>query len=85
MASIAAFRSAAVSSPARPPMQIPSNGRDDTSAADSARSPGSRPPWTIPNSAWSVRPWAASDRSAQRFERRVASATTSSGDEGKTG
>ena len=37
--------------------------------ADSARSSGSSPPWTIPNSAWSVRVWAASDRSAQRWVR----------------
>ena len=43
----------AVSSPASPPRQIPSNGRRAMNRVDSARRSGSRPPWTIPNSAWS--------------------------------
>ena len=47
--------------------------------ADSSRSSGSRPPWTIPNSAWSVRVCASSDRSAQRCVRRIASSTTARG------
>ncbi len=52
---------------------------------DSARKSGSSPPWTIPKSAWSSREWAASDRSAQRCVRAVASATTSRGEDGVTG
>ena len=48
------LRSSGVSSPARPPMLMPSNGSPAMNRADSARSSGSRPPWTIPNSAWSV-------------------------------
>ena len=39
----------------------------------------------MPNSAWSVRVWASSERSAQRCVRRIASATTSRGELGNTG
>ena len=53
--------------------------------ADSSRSSGSSPPWTIPNSAWSVRACAPSDRSAQRCVLRIASSTTARGELGKTG
>ena len=35
-------------------MQMPSNGRLAMNRVDSARRSGSRPPWTIPKSAWSV-------------------------------
>ena len=54
-------------------------------SVDAARSSGSRPPWTMPNSAWSRRRWAASERSAQRWVRAVASATTARGELGNTG
>ena len=66
-------------------MQMPSNGRPAMNRGRRARRSGSRPPWTIPNSAWSGRRGAASDRSAQRWVRSVASATTARGELGKTG
>ena len=66
-------------------MQIPSNGSAAMNFADSARSSGSSPPWTMPNSAWSVRVCASSERSAQRWVRRIASSTTARGELGKTG
>ena len=53
--------------------------------ADSSRSSGSSPPWTIPNSAWSVRVCASRDRSAQRCVLRIASSTTARGELGNTG
>ena len=83
--SSAASRWAGVSSPARPPMQMPSNGSAATNRVEAARRSGSSPPWMIPNSAWSGRSWAASERSAQRCVRSVASATTARGELGKTG
>ena len=49
---------------------------------DAARNSGSSPPWTMPNIAWSSRVCAASDRSAQRCVRDVASATTARGELG---
>ena len=85
MTSRVALRSSGVSSPARPPMLIPSNGRPAMNRADSSRSSGSRPPWTIPNSAWSVRVCASRDRSAQRCVLRIASSTTARGELGNTG
>ena len=66
-------------------MQMPSNGRPAMNRVDAARRSGSRPPWTIPNMAWSARVWAASERSAQRWVRSVASATTARVELGKTG
>ena len=66
-------------------MLIPSNGSDAMNRADSARIPGSSPPCTIPNSAWSVRVCAASDRSAQRWVRSMASRTTARDELGNTG
>ena len=66
-------------------MQMPSNGSAAMNRVEAARRSGSRPPWTIPNSAWSGRVWAASERSAQRWVRSVASATTARGELGKTG
>ena len=83
--SSAASRCSGVSSPASPPMQMPSNGSEAMNRVLSARRSGSSPPWTIPNSAWSVRVWAASERSAQRWVRSVASATTARGDDGVHG
>src|SRR6476659_6163470 len=80
-----ASRCSGVSSPANPPRQIPSKGSDAMNRVLAARKSGSRPPWTIPNSAWSGREWASSDRSAQRCVRSVASATTARGDDGVTG
>ena len=80
-----ALRCSAVSSPASPPMLMPSNGSPAMNRVDSSRSSGSSPPWTIPNRAWSVRVCARSERSAQRWVRRIASTTTSRGELGNTG
>ena len=54
---------------------MPSNGSARTAVTDARRSSGSMPPCTIPNTAWSGRPRAASDRSAHRCVRSIASAT----------
>ena len=85
MTSSVALRWSGVSSPASPPMLMPSNGSPAMNRADSSRSSGSSPPWTIPNSAWSVRVCASSERSAQRCVRCIASSTTARGELGNTG
>ena len=62
-------------------MPLPGRPNDATVWADSVRSVGSTPPWTIPNSAWSGRSsavLAATARASQAWVRSSAVRTTSS-------
>ena len=63
----------------RPPTAIPSNARLAMARVEAVRNAGSVPPWMIPNTAWSARDRAASDRSAQRWVRAMASSTACGG------